>query len=96
MAIVCYWLSEKSVGCNTVCLEIQVAELQEATLPFLLVRKLIVSPHKLNRKAGCVVFTIYSISCINTPPQTSIWLAQSSLGPFQFIIMYFQLNSCKV
>ena len=49
MAIVCYWLLEQGkalvLTLNTVCLEIQVARLQEATFfSFLLGRKLTVSP----------------------------------------------------
>lgn len=53
MAIVCYWLLEQSVGLNTVCLEIQVDKLQEATFFFLLSRKLIASPQIVEEGRLC-------------------------------------------
>lgn len=85
--------AEQSVGLNTVCLEIQVAELQEATFFFLLGRKLIVTPQIVQEGRLCGCFTIYSFSGINTPPLN---LLKAALVPFQFIIMYFQSNSYKV
>lgn len=59
---------EQSVGLNTVCLEIQVAKLQEASVFFLLGRKLIVSPQIVQEGRLCGFYYLFHLRYQHPPP----------------------------